>query len=292
MFRGRKGSAAGTGDVMGSHVNRDGAAPDMAIYGGNAFGHSVSPTAHLLADPAPIGLFMFGLASALSAGNYLRWTPASISYVIFTFTFVSGGLIPLVVSLLEIIRNNMFAAVTFATYGSFFLSYTFFGLMYATGQFPALLRDGLPLEGLQFALLMYALLSVVFIGLSIRMNFALTCLFTSIALAYFCLAIGLTHDERRVSKAGGYFSICVCITTWWLAIAELVFDVTGKPYVPVFWYPWGQDQKMHSAMSSRRALDPHVQAAIAESHSKRNLKVNRQAPVPANNGGTDGQSVV
>lgn len=85
-------------------------------------------------------------------------------------------------------------------YGSFFLSYTFFGLMYATGQFPILLRDGLPLEGLQFALLMYAILSVIFIGLSIRMNFALTCLFTSIALAYFCLAIGLTHDERRVSK--------------------------------------------------------------------------------------------
>ena len=32
-----------------------------------------------------------------------------------TFCFISGGLIPLVVSLLEIIRNNMFAAVTFAT---------------------------------------------------------------------------------------------------------------------------------------------------------------------------------
>lgn len=48
MFRGRKGSAAGTVDVIGRHVNRDGAAPDMAIYGGNAFGHSVSPTAHLL----------------------------------------------------------------------------------------------------------------------------------------------------------------------------------------------------------------------------------------------------
>ena len=72
--------------------------------------------------------------------------------------------------------------------------------MYATGQFPALVRTGLPLEGLQFALIMYALLSVIFIGLSLRMNVALTCLFTSIGLAYFCLAVGLTHDERRVTK--------------------------------------------------------------------------------------------
>ena len=37
-----------------------------------------------------------------------------------TFTFISGGLIPLVVSLLEIIRNNMFAAVTFATVSLYF----------------------------------------------------------------------------------------------------------------------------------------------------------------------------
>lgn len=50
MFRGRRGRAAGDTDVMGHHVNRDGAAPDMAIYGGNAFGHSVSPTAHLLGE--------------------------------------------------------------------------------------------------------------------------------------------------------------------------------------------------------------------------------------------------
>ena len=29
-------------------------------------------------------------------------------------------------------------------------------------------------------------------------------------------------------QAGGYFSILVCVATWWLAIAELTFDVTGK----------------------------------------------------------------
>jgi len=65
-----------------------------------------------------------------------------------------------------------------------------------------------------------------------------------------------------------------------------------QPYVPVFWYPWGQEQKLHSVMSSRRALDPHIQAAIAEGQSKRNLKVNRQAAAQATNGGADGQSVV
>ena len=78
-----------------------------------------------------------------------------------------------------------------------------YGSLYATGQFPALLQTGLPLEGLQFALLMYAFLSVIFIGLSVRMNFALTALFTCIAAAYFCLGIGQTRSERviKVRKA-------------------------------------------------------------------------------------------
>ena len=72
--------------------------------------------------------------------------------------------------------------------------------MYATGQFPALAVAGLPTEGLQFALLMYALISVVFIGLSLRMNVALTFLFTVISAAYFCLGIGQTHDMERATK--------------------------------------------------------------------------------------------
>ncbi len=84
--------------------------------------------------------------------------------------------------------------------------------MYATGQFPALVATGLPLEGLQFALLMYAFLSVIFIGLSFRMNFALTALFTCIALAYFCLGIGQTRDGVRVTKVRGciMFSAMAC----------------------------------------------------------------------------------
>ncbi len=44
MFRGRKGN--GDQAVMEMH----GAAPDQAIYGGSAFGHSVSPTAHLFGE--------------------------------------------------------------------------------------------------------------------------------------------------------------------------------------------------------------------------------------------------
>ena len=79
--------------------------------------------------------------------------------------------------------------------------------MYATGQFPALLETGLPVEGLQFALLMYAIISVIFIGLSFRMNVALTALFTVISLAYFCLGIGQTYGGERVTKVR---NICAC----------------------------------------------------------------------------------
>lgn len=94
--------------------------------------------------------------------------------------------------------------------------------MYATGQFPALVETGLPLEGLQFALLMYALLSVIFIGLSIRMNVTLTALFTCIALAYFCLGIGQTHGERVVKVSTCMLHLCTPSCIWCAHMEALI----------------------------------------------------------------------
>ena len=51
-------------------------------------------------------------------------------------------------------------------------------------------------------------------------------------LAYHYVTLGTMYKCLDGVQAGGYFSICVCITTWWLAIAELVFDVTGKVGLP------------------------------------------------------------
>lgn len=69
---------------------------------------------------------------------------------------------------------------------------------------------------------------------------------------------------------------------------DCTFDVV-QPYVPVFWYPWGGEQKMTAAMSSRRSLNPHVQAAIMNG-SKKNMNVNRQEGVPTNGG--NGNTIV
>jgi len=60
--------------------------------------------------------------------------------------------------------------------------------------------------------------------------------------------------------------------------------------VPVFWYPWGGEQKMTAAMSSRRSLNPHVHQVIVNG-SKKNLAVdNRQEAIPTNGG--NGNTIV
>lgn len=64
--------------------------------------------------------------------------------------------------------------------------------------------------------------------------------------------------------------------------ASMCFAVL-QPYVPVFWYPWGQPAKMEAAMSSRRSLNPHVQAALRQGQ-------NGKAAAPMNGG--NGETVV
>lgn len=146
---------------------------------------------------------MYAIGSWQCPPQYLLGK-TTIDVLLLPFSCVASLVNTSIVMVVQLGQIHLLKALLSLQYGSFFLSYTFFGLMYATGQFPALVETGLPLEGLQFALLMYALLSVIFIGLSIRMNFALTCLFTVIALAYFCLGIGQTHGERVV-KVRGHF---------------------------------------------------------------------------------------
>eukprot|EP00891_Asterochloris_glomerata_P006069 jgi/Astpho2/6069/Aster-04017 len=223
----------------GDTLDLPGAPADLKIYGGHAAGHFVSPTARFLASPSPL---------------------ATMNFVIFPFAFFAGGIIPLFCAIIEIIRNNLFAAVTFTTYGTFYLGYTLFGMLQQAGDFELLPPIVQPTQGLQFALLMFAIVTVIYIGLSIRINIATTCVFTSIALAFFLLAGGLTNSVNAY-KAGGYFSVLgVCLSTWYLATAELVHDLTGKAYLPLGWYPWaGFAKGKHEAIAhSRRHMDPHL----------------------------------
>ena len=52
--------------------------------------------------------------------------------------------------------------------------YTLFGMLQQAGQFELLPPTVQPTQGLQFTLLMFAIISVIYIGLSIRINIATT----------------------------------------------------------------------------------------------------------------------
>ena len=52
--------------------------------------------------------------------------------------------------------------------------YTLFGMLQQAGDFQLLPPTVVPTQGLQFALLMFAIISVIYIGLSLRINIATT----------------------------------------------------------------------------------------------------------------------
>ena len=72
-----------------------------------------------------------------------------------------------------------------------------------------------------------------------------------------------------------------------LPLTQKAFCVV-QPYVPVFWYPWGKEQMVEAAMSSRRSLNPHMQAMINQASQKKLGKGAQQqaAPMHGGNGNT------
>lgn len=63
-----------------------------------------------------------------------------------------------------------------------------------------------------------------------------------------------------------------------------------QPYVPVFWYPWGKEQMVEAAMSSRRSLNPHMQQMLKQASQKKMSNNNgahqQAAPMNGGNGTT------
>ena len=61
-------------------------------------------------------------------------------------------------------------------------------------------------------------------------------------------------------------------------------SVLLQPYVPVFWYPWGKQQMVEAAMSSRRSLNPHMQQMLQQASQKKLNNGARQQAAPMNGG--------
>jgi succinate-acetate transporter protein len=178
------------------------------------------------ANPAPLGLFGFGMTTILlnlhNAGFF------ELDSMILAMGIFYGGLAQIVAGILEAKKNNTFGLTAFTSYGFFWLTLVGLIVMPKLGWIPAASNTGmvayLSMWGIFTALL--------FVG-TLKINKALQFVFASLTILFFLLAIGDATGNTALKHFTGFEGIICGASAVYTGIANLLNEVYGKTVLPV-----------------------------------------------------------
>ena len=179
------------------------------------------------ANPAPLGLFGFGLTTVLLNVHNAGFYP--LNGMILGMGIFYGGIAQLIAGVLEWKKNNTFGTTAFASYGAFWLSLVVLVVM-PTFNIKWAVDDAAWIAYLSIWGLFTAGL---FVG-TFRLSVALQVVFGTLTVLFFMLAIGHT----KVAGDGfrhltGYEGILCGGSAIYTGLAQVLNEVYGRTVLPL-----------------------------------------------------------
>ncbi len=178
------------------------------------------------ANPAPFGLFGFGMTTVLlnlhNAGIF------EMNSMILAMGIFYGGLAQIIAGILESKKNNTFGMTAFISYGFFWL--TLVGLI----VMPKLGWIAAPSEGAMVAyLIMWGIFTLLlFIG-TLKISRALQFVFFTLTVLFFLLAAGDATGNASLKTFTGYEGILCGASAIYTGIAGVLNEVYERVVLPV-----------------------------------------------------------
>ncbi|HZQ80738.1 MAG TPA: acetate uptake transporter [Gaiellaceae bacterium] len=181
-----------------------------------------------LADPGAWAVTAFATTSFMLGLYNTHRIGAGSTPIVFPVAFFYGGLIQILVAILEVGRGNLFGAVVFGSYGPFWVIYgaisTWFAKMAAPGSASA---------GVALFLAMFAVVTFYFFLASFRTDWVLVVVLALIFVGLVLLAIGAHTGSAGWTKAGGWVTIVFAVLAWYHAASDLMNSTYGRRMLPV-----------------------------------------------------------
>lgn len=180
----------------------------------------------LYANPAPLGLFAFGMTTVLlnihNAGFF------ELDSMILAMGIFYGGIAQVIAGIIESKKNNTFGFTAFTSYGFFWL--TFVGLL-------VLPKMGLvapvSVNGLVAYLSMWGLFTFLLFLATLKQSRALQFVFGSLTILFILLAVGDYTENAAIKTFAGYEGILCGFIAIYTAAAQVINEVWGKVILPV-----------------------------------------------------------
>lgn len=180
-----------------------------------------------LADPGPWAVTAFATTSFM-LGMYnagLLKTPGVP--IVIPVAFFFGGLVQIIVAVLEIGRGNTFGAVVFGTYGPFWVIFGAFQTLYATSIPTANLGSSVALF-----LAVFAVVSLYFTIAALRVDAVLVAILFLIMVGLALLSAGYATGDSWATKSGGWVTLVFAVLAWYHAAGDLISFTFGRQVLP------------------------------------------------------------
>ncbi len=188
-----------------------------------------------LANPAPLGLFGFGITTVLLNLSNAGLFP--LDSMILAMGIAYGGLAQVIVGIMEFRKGNTFGTVAFTSYGLFWWSLVILLIL------PKIPFAGGLIAPSAFSLAAYFLMwgiftFAMFFG-TFKTNRALQFVFMSLAILFFMLTIGevtnnpILFGTVTFKTITGIEGVICGFSAIYLAIAEILNEAHRKSILPI-----------------------------------------------------------
>jgi succinate-acetate transporter protein len=178
------------------------------------------------ANPAPLGLFGFGMTTVLLNLHNAGWFP--LDAMILSMGIFYGGVAQIIAGAMEWRKNNTFGTTAFTSYGLFWL--TLVGLI----ALPQLGVGAVPSDA---AMAAYLTAWGVFTGLlfiaTLRLNRALQFVFASLTVLFLLLALVRITGNATIGTITGWEGIVCGLSAVYAGIAQVLNEVYGREVLPL-----------------------------------------------------------
>lgn len=181
-----------------------------------------------IADPGAWAVTAFGTTSFMLGMYNAHLLPVAGVAVVIPVAFFFGGLIQIIVGILEVMRGNVFGAVVFGTYGPFWVIFAAIETWFAA-KIPASAAD----SALCLFLAMFAVITFYFVIASLRTDAVLVAIFVLIFAGLVLLSIGAGLPDITLTKAGGWVTLAFAVLAWYHAAGDVIAHTFGRTVLPM-----------------------------------------------------------
>ena len=179
-------------------------------------------TSDNLANPAPLGILGFGLATTLLSVHNLGFY--GMDSTILAVAVFMGGIAQMIAGVIEFKRNSMFTATVFSFFGLFWMTFAFVNLG-AFGETDA--------TSLATLFLAFLILTAVLFICSLKHDRVFKFTFFMLTVTLLALTAGAFTEEEILTRIGGGTGLITGISALYMACAHLLNDQYQKPMLPL-----------------------------------------------------------